>query len=234
MATSPSINFPNESPEYRSARDHLLQHEAALRAQIESVAELRRRLPPGGEVATDYEFEEWDDDRGDAHRVRLSQLFEATKDSLFLYSFMFIPDGEGNPLGVACPSCTSIIDAVSWQAQHVTQRVNLAVSTKAPIEAFRRHAANRRWGPIRLLSSAPSTYNRDYHAEAEDGAQLPMATVFVRRGERIHHSWSTELRLLPFERGEYRHVDFMWPLWNIFDCTPDGRSTDWHPSLRYE
>jgi predicted dithiol-disulfide oxidoreductase (DUF899 family) len=25
----------------------------------------------------------------------------------------------------------------------------------------------------------------------------------------------------------------MWPLWLVFDRTPDGRGTDWHPQLEY-
>jgi len=167
----------------------------------------------------DYEFDESVD--GEATRtVRLSDLFEDGKDTLYLYSFMFVPDATGNPLGVACPSCNSIIDAVSGEARHVTQRVNLAVSAKAPIEQFRQHAKNRGWADIRLLSSAHSPYNRDYHAEASDGGQRPMATVFVRRNGTIHHSWSSELASVGFDMGDPRHVDYMWPLWSILDCTP--------------
>jgi predicted dithiol-disulfide oxidoreductase (DUF899 family) len=26
-----------------------------------------------------------------------------------------------------------------------------------------------------------------------------------------------------------RHVDFIWPVWNVLDVTPDGRGTDWLP-----
>jgi predicted dithiol-disulfide oxidoreductase (DUF899 family) len=31
-----------------------------------------------------------------------------------------------------------------------------------------------------------------------------------------------------------RHVDSIWPLWNVFDLTPDGRGTDWYPRLGYD
>jgi predicted dithiol-disulfide oxidoreductase (DUF899 family) len=44
------IHYPNESAEYRAARNALLDDEIALRAQIETVAAKRRALPPGGEV----------------------------------------------------------------------------------------------------------------------------------------------------------------------------------------
>lgn len=46
-----STRFPNESAEYRAARDALLEAEIALRRQTEAVAALRRALPPGGPVA---------------------------------------------------------------------------------------------------------------------------------------------------------------------------------------
>jgi hypothetical protein len=28
-------------------------------------------------------------------------------------------------------------------------------------------------------------------------------------------------------------MDFMWPLWAVFDHSPDGRGTDWYPRLAY-
>ena len=49
--------FPNESDEYRSARDRLLNAEAELRRQIEAVAAMRRSLPLGGQVKEDYTFD---------------------------------------------------------------------------------------------------------------------------------------------------------------------------------
>jgi predicted dithiol-disulfide oxidoreductase (DUF899 family) len=226
--------FPGESVEYRRARDELLRAEIALRRQTEDVAAQRRALPLGGEVTEDYAFEGWDSAMGAGRAVRLSELFEGGKETLFLYSFMFIPGAGGDPLEVGCPSCTSIIDAVDGELQHVTQRINFAVVAKAPLERFRAHATARGWRNARLLSSADTTYNRDYQAEAPDGAQLPIATMFVRRGGKIHHVWSSELLFGPRDPDQHpRHVDFMWPLWSILDCTPEGRGSDWGPSLDY-
>jgi predicted dithiol-disulfide oxidoreductase (DUF899 family) len=31
-----------------------------------------------------------------------------------------------------------------------------------------------------------------------------------------------------------RHVDFIWPVWNVLDVTPDGRGTDWLPQREYD
>jgi predicted dithiol-disulfide oxidoreductase (DUF899 family) len=51
------LHYPNESVEYRAARNALLGDEIALRAQIEAAAAKRRGLPLGGEAPEDYVFE---------------------------------------------------------------------------------------------------------------------------------------------------------------------------------
>jgi predicted dithiol-disulfide oxidoreductase (DUF899 family) len=221
------MRLPGESDEYRRARDELLSDEVALRRQIEAVAAKRRELPLGGEVPTDYVFD------GVDGPVHLSELFADGKDTLFLYSFMFLPSGD-DPIGRPCPSCTSIVDSIDGAALHVSQRLNFAVSAKAPIAKFAAHGRSRGWQHARLLSSGGNTYNRDYGAETQDGSQLPIATVFVRRDGRIHHFWSCELFDAPSDPGEHpRHVDFLWPVWSILDTTPEGRGTDWNPELDY-
>ena len=50
LARANSAHFPNESAEYRRAREQLLIEEIELRRHAERVAELRRALPPGGAV----------------------------------------------------------------------------------------------------------------------------------------------------------------------------------------
>ena len=228
------VRFPSESDEYRRARNELLRAEIALRRQIEAVSAQLRKLPLGGEVPLDYTFDEWDSTTGTARRVQLSELFDDGKDTLFLYSHMFIQGKGGLPLAEACPACTSIIDAVDGEVPHITQRINFAVAAKVPIERFRAHAQARGWRYARLLSSANTTYNTDYQAEDADANQRPMATVFARRSGKIHHIWSSELLLATADTGQdMRHVDFTWPMWNIFDRTPEGRGTDFQPQLDY-
>ena len=46
------MTFPNETSEYRAARDTLLASEIALRRQMEAVAAQLRALPPGGPKTT--------------------------------------------------------------------------------------------------------------------------------------------------------------------------------------
>ncbi len=216
------VRFPNESPEYRSARDELLRAEIELSRQTERVAALRRRLPPGGEVPTDYPFE---DEGGE---VRLSELFGA-RGALVLYSFMYGPDMEQ-----PCPMCTSFLDALDGQAHHVTRNVALAVTARSPIERIRAFARTRPWNRLRLVSCAGSSYPRDYHGESEAGAQLPMMNVFVREDRRVRHFWGSEMLYAPEEPGQdSRHIDILWPLWNVLDLTPDGRGADWYPKVAY-
>jgi predicted dithiol-disulfide oxidoreductase (DUF899 family) len=225
------FRFPGESEEYRRARDELLGAEVELRRQIERVAAQRRALPLGGALQSDYEFDEWDA-AGSSKRVRLSELFDG-KDTLFLYSFMIVPAEQGLPFVGPCPSCTSIVDGIDGAVPHITQRIAFAVAAKPPIADFRRHGESRGWRHARLLSAAPSRYSRDYGAEDANGFQWPIANVFVRREGGIHHSWSSELWWVGHDEGQGpRHVDFMWPMWMVFDRTPEGRGT-WEPSLQY-
>ena len=57
LAHANTARIPNESPEYRRARERLLTEEIELRRHIERVAELRRALPHCGEVTRTYSFE---------------------------------------------------------------------------------------------------------------------------------------------------------------------------------
>ncbi|MFL5592495.1 MAG: DUF899 family protein [Ktedonobacteraceae bacterium] len=225
-----SISFPGESPEYRAARDRLLQQEVELRRVTEAVAAARRTLPPSGVVPQDYVFQQAGPD-GTPTDVRFSELFVPGKDTLAVYSFMFprALDDER-----PCPSCTSFLDAFDGAALHITQRVNLAVVAKAELSRILAHAQARGWRRLRLLSSAGNTYNRDYFGENAEGAQMPMLNVFRRDGEVIRHFWGSELLYVPPDPGQDpRHTDSIDPQWNLFDFTPEGRGTDWYPELSY-
>lgn len=180
--------------------------------------------------------------------MRFPELFEAGKDTLVIYSFMFPrwsgdtrpgPGGETGKLPIAetpCPSCTSILDSLDGAAPHLGQRINLAVVAKSDPERIRTFARERGWRNLRLLSSRKNTYNRDYHAETGEGEQLPVMNVFVRDGGQLRHSWATELMFAPRDEGEDpRHVDFIWPIWSVLDLTPGGRAIGSDlPQLRYE
>jgi predicted dithiol-disulfide oxidoreductase (DUF899 family) len=223
------FHFPNESPNYRSARNQLLEAERELRRRVEAVASLRRQLPVGGLVPTDYLFEEGGGDGAGIKTVALSQLFAPGKDTLVLYSYMF-----GPAMTEPCHMCTPFLDGLNGNARHLAQRVNLAVVAKSPLPRIRQLAWSRGWRDLRLLSSENNTFNRDYFGEDKDGDQNSIIHVFVRKPDGIHHFYSSEMNFLPPDpKQNPRHIDMMWPLWNVLDLTPDGRGTDWFPSLAY-
>jgi predicted dithiol-disulfide oxidoreductase (DUF899 family) len=130
--------------------------------------------------------------------------------------------------------CTSILDSFNGAAPHVRDRVNFVVVARAPIEKMRDWARSRHWTNLRLLSSGKNSYNADYFAESPKSGQMPAINVFTKRDDGIYHTYNTELYYVPAEPGQHpRHADLLWPLWNIFDLTPDGRGTDWWPKYSY-
>lgn len=227
-----SEHFPNEELGYRSARDALLAAEMELRAKAEEVAALRRELPVGGHLKDDYLLTEGPLDLtrdGPETETRFSDLFSPGKNTLVVYSFMFAPGG--NP----CPACTSLIDGLDGMAPHIRDKVNFVVFAKAPIAEFRQWAQSRGWKNSRLLSTGATTYNADYLAEDADESQRPIINVFRKTGDGIFHSWGSELFFAPAPEGMHpRHADTIWPLWTIFDLTPEGRGPDWFPKYSYD
>jgi predicted dithiol-disulfide oxidoreductase (DUF899 family) len=244
VSADPAIRFPGEPGDYRLARNQLLEAEIELRRAIERVAAQRRALPPGGAVQEDYVFEEADG----GGEVRFSRLLAPDRDTLVIYSFMFPrwsgdtrpgpAEGETARLPLAetpCPSCTSILDSLDGAAPHLARQLSLVVAAKSDPARIRSFATERGWRHLRLLSSRNNDYNRDYHAETPAGEQQPILNVFTRDGNGFRHRWATELMFAPREEGEEpRHVDLIWPVWNVLDMTPGGRGDDPDfPGLQY-
>lgn len=218
-----TISYPNETPAYRAARQALLEQEIALRQQTEQVAALRRALPDGGALAQDYLFH---DPRNTP--TPLSALFRDGQDTLLIYSLMYRPDATA-----PCPMCISMLDGLAGQVGHIEQRASLAVVAAARPDQLRQVSGQRGWAALRLFSAQGTTYQRDYLAQTADGSQLPMMNVFRKTATGIHHFWGSEAFFAGLP-GEPRHIDQIWPLWNVLDLTPAGRGADWHPSLTYD
>lgn len=220
-----SFEFPNESSEYRRARQSLLVREKALREQIEAVAQMRRQLPAGGQLKEDYLFDEWAD--GQTRSVHFSELFGQDHNDLFIYSYMYSPN-----MDAPCSMCSAMLDGLDGQIPHLQRRMAVAVVAKRGPEELVEIANTRGWRHLRVLSAANNNYLKDYFSEI-DNRQLPMANVFRRHGGRIEHFWGSELMSSSIDgTGDPRHVDLIWPLWNILDMTASGRA-DWYPSLEY-
>jgi predicted dithiol-disulfide oxidoreductase (DUF899 family) len=242
------ITFPGESPEYRAARNHLLQEEIVLRRAMEAVAVGRRNLPPGGLIPEDYLFDGVGPD-GKPAKIKLSELFTPGRDTLVLYNFMFPrypSDKRPGPTEGAtaqlkledspCPSCTAFIDSLDRTAPHLEAGgVNFAVVAKAPIDRVLAFARERGWHNLRLLSASGNTFKRDYHAETPEGEQLPLMTVFHRDGNQTRHFWTSEMFNTPPDPGQDpRHNGTVEQIWNIFDLTPEGRPAQWHEQMTYD
>lgn len=244
-----SITFPNESPDYRTARNALLDQEIALRRLTESVAAQRRALPAGGKVPEDYEFEGLGANSKPT-RIKLSELFREGTDSVVLYNYMF-PRHKSDTRAAAtsgdtarlpkdeqpCPSCTGLIDQLDAAALHFEAGGgNFAVVAKAPLEQLLAVARERGWRNVRLLSSASApNFRRDYHGEDEEGQQLPMTLVFKRgRDGAIRFFWASELMFAPTDPGQdQRAAGTIEPFWNLFDLTPSGRP-EFEEQLQYD
>ena len=226
------LTFPNESAEYRKARNTLLAEEMALRRQIETVAARRRALPPGGEVPEDYVFERIGEN-GRPEKVEMSKLFGRHR-TLILYSFMYGPERDA-----PCPMCTHLLDCIDGGARHVEQRASLYIVAKSPLARLISFAREWGWAHLRFLSTAGNRYDADYFG---DSSQLPeairrerdpkggpdwddtMFNVFRLDNGVVRHFWGSELSWAPMEKGQdHRSGDATSALWGLLDMTPEGR-----------
>jgi predicted dithiol-disulfide oxidoreductase (DUF899 family) len=222
LARRNSIRFPNESQEYRRARDALLAEEIELRRHIERVAEQRRALPPGGKMTKDYRFD------GEHGPVSFADLF-GDKQTLVVYSYMFGPQRER-----PCPMCTSLLSAWDGEACDVERRVALAVVARSPIDRLVAFKKERGWRSLKLYSDTTGEFSRDYHALSPEGGDDAAFNVFTRRDGTIRHFWSGEMGFDTADPGQDpRGAPDLMPIWTILDSTPEGRGTDWYPKLEY-
>ena len=230
---SPSISakigrmkWPNESDEYRRARDELLAGELELRRSEEAVAAQRRALPLGGEVPEDYVF-----DGGDGRcacqsssRTARTRCFSTTSCS----SRTSTATRSGRHARAARRSSTRSTGPRSTSRSRSTS----PWSRRRRSSGFSRMRSHAAGGTHVCFRPRTTPSSADYNAESPDGAQTPIATVFTRRDGTIRHFWSSELFDAPTDPSQHpRHVDFMWPLWAMLDRTPEGRGTDWQPQL---
>jgi len=213
---------PNESPEYRRARDALLAEEIELRRHIERVAEQRRALPDGGEVKSTYRFE------GEMGPATFAELF-GDKQTLVVYNWMYGPQRDR-----PCPMCTALVDSWDGEVPHIRQRVALAIVGLSPIQRQLAFKRGRGWRYAPLYADLTGEFARDYHAIQDDGTDTAAFNVFTRRDGTIRHFWGEEMGFETADPGQDpRGAPDLMPLWSILDTTPEGRAPDWYPSLSY-
>src|ERR1700749_1186456 len=150
LADANQAHFPNESADYRKARNALLVEEIELRRAMERVASLRRALPQGGKIPQDFEF------AGESGPVHLSGLF-GDKDTLLVYSMMFGPQRQA-----PCPMCTSFLNSWNGTAMNLRQRVAVAVTGRSPIERLVEFKTQRGYTNLPFVSDSSGDYTRTY------------------------------------------------------------------------
>ena len=221
LAKNNGVRFPNESGEYRLARDALLAEEIELRRHTERVAAQRRALPSGGKVPKNYAFV------GENGPVNFSDLFW-NKQTLAVYSYMYGPKRKQ-----PCPMCSSLMAAWDGEALDVEQRMALVMVARSPIERLVKVKKERGWRNLRLYSDTGGDFTRDY--VSADDADMPAFNVFSLRDGTIRHFWSGEMGGTTADPGQDpRGAPDLMPLWTILDSTPEGRGTDWYPKLKYD
>jgi len=220
LAAKNKSHFPNESLEYRKARNTLLAEEIELRRHIERIATLRRALPPGGAIPEDYILE------SEKGSIRFSDLF-GDKQTLIIYSWMFGPQRQR-----PCPMCTSFLSAWDGTARNLRERVAMAVFARSPIHRLVDFKKERGWQNLPLYSDTKGAYTRTY-VSSEDG-DVPGLNVFTRYDGAIHHFWSGEINGEMADAGQDpRGAPEIDPLWTFLDLTPEGRAPEWYPKLEY-
>jgi predicted dithiol-disulfide oxidoreductase (DUF899 family) len=219
LAAKNTIRHPNESDEYRRARQQLLIEEIELRRNQERVSSLRRNLPPGGEVPREYHFV-----AETGADVTLADLF-GNHDTLVVYSYMFGPQREA-----PCPMCTSLMGGFDHKIADIRQRVAIAFTARSPIDRLIEAKKARGWTDLPVFSDESGDFTRDY--VAADDADMPAYNVFVRRDGTIRHFWSEEIGGDMADPGQDPRGLEMDPLWLVLDTIPEGRG-DWYPKLAY-
>lgn len=213
--------------EWLAARRQLLEQEKALTHQLDALNVQRRALPMV-EITSDYRF------AGPEGEVGLAELF-AGRRQLIVYHFMYHRDkGEG------CPGCSFLTDNIGHPAHLHARDTNLVLVSNAPLaelEAFKKRMG---W-KLPWYSSFGSRFNYDFHVTidasqapveynycAQDElarmgrldmvkGELPGASVFLRDGERVFHTYST------YARG----LDILMNAHHFLDLTPFGRGEGW-------
>jgi len=214
------IRMPGESADYRAARQALLAEEVELRRHIEKVAAMRRALPPGALVTTDYRF---DTEDGPSD---LAGLF-GDKATLVVYNYMFGPERKR-----PCPMCTNLLDAWDGNADDIAQNVALVVVARSPLERMVAVKRERGWKNLRLASALTETFSRDYGGSPDGGLDPGGPAVFTRKDGAVRHFWSQEM--VESDPGQDpRGAPDPAPLWTVLDMTPEGRAADWYPALEY-
>ncbi|WP_216216105.1 DUF899 domain-containing protein [Amycolatopsis aidingensis] len=210
------------------ARRELLDREKELTRHRDQVNAARRRLPMV-EITKEYSLD------GPEGKAGLLDLFDG-RSQLLIYHFMLGPDQEEG-----CPACSFWIDNVGHLSHLHARDTSLAAVSRAPLDTLERFKQRMGW-EVPWYSSFGSDFNYDFHVSF-DASITPVewnykdytelvrenpdwegytgeeqgVSAFLRRGDRIFHTYST------YGRG----IDLLNGTYNYLDLTARGRQEDW-------
>lgn len=218
-------SLADASEDYRARRRELLDAETDLRDHTETVAALRRALPPGPQLPQ-YALHEGPRDLADTsdarRQVNLPDLLAPRHQALVIYHMMFWPSG-------GCPMCSMWIDGLQGVAPHLAQHVSVAILAPAPLQVLRSWGRSRGWTRLRLVSTDGTQIGEDFGVSDGADDQMPAVTVLTRDTNNVlYHRYTAQADLATGGRG----IDALSPVWNILDLTPAGRG-DWWPGNDY-
>jgi predicted dithiol-disulfide oxidoreductase (DUF899 family) len=211
--------------EWLAASRQLVAKEKELTRQRDALNAERRRLPMV-EIGKEYVFE------GRNGKASLLDLFE-DRSQLLIYHFMFDPGWDEG-----CRSCSFLADNIGHLAHLHARDTTLTMVSRAPlarIEPFRQRMG---WA-VPWYSCARSDFSYDFHVTLDQAVapveynyrslaelgpewqgwsgEMHGISAFLRRGDRVFHTYSSYARGTDLAVGTY----------NWLDLTARGRQEDW-------
>jgi predicted dithiol-disulfide oxidoreductase (DUF899 family) len=195
--------------EWQRARDRLLVKEKKATKARDALNAERRRLPMV-RIEKDYVFD------GTDGKVRLLDLFEGRR-QLIVYHFMFAPGVGGWPKA-GCPGCSMVVDHLG-PLEHLHARdTSLVLVSLGPLARLQAYQKRMGW-KVPWVSSAKTTFNKDFGLSTEDGETFGLS-VFLRDGEKIYRTYFVN------QRG----IETVVSSFTLLDWTPFGRQEKWEDS----
>lgn len=191
--------------DWEAASRRLLEQEKALTRMKDAVSAQRRRLPMV-EVTTDYVF------AGEDGPATLLDLFDG-RPQLILQHFMFGTDWDEG-----CSGCSMMADHVGPLAHLHSRNTTFVMVSRAPLAKLLGFRQRMGWD-LPWCSSAGTSFNEDFHATV-DGEEHHGLSAFLRDGDRVFHTWSTQ------NRG----IEPILTVFDYLDFTPFGRGETWEDS----
>lgn len=190
---------------WNDARAVLLQQEKALTRMKDSISAARRRMSMI-EVRADYAFE------GPEGTITLLDLFDG-RPQLIVQHFMFGPDWKEG-----CDGCSMMAEHIGPLSHLHARRTSFVLTSRAPLDRLLTFRDRMGWD-LPWHSTVGDQFNLAFGATV-DNEERQAISVFLRKGDRIFHTWSTQAR------GEESFMQ----VFDLLDLTPYGRQEDWENS----